>query len=151
MKQTLYIIRGLPGSGKSTLADKIVKSLGHDNAVKIEADQFFMWGNDYNFDHRFLGAAHDHCYGRTFYFLKNGYSVAVANTFTTCREVDSYTFGVQKMGLGNLVNIKIIVCNGGFKSVHGVPEETIKKMAERWEDIEGEIKFNDMIGDWSMQ
>ncbi len=35
MKQTLYIIRGLPGSGKSTLADKIVKSLGQDNAVQI--------------------------------------------------------------------------------------------------------------------
>ncbi len=77
--------------------------------------------------------------------------MAVANTFTTRMEVDRYTSGVQKMGLGELVKIEVIKCNGGFESVHGVPEETIKKMAKRWEDIEGEIKYNDMIGDWSMQ
>lgn len=144
MKPTLYIIRGLPGSGKSTLADKIVASLYQ--AVKVEADQFFVSSNGhvetYNFDRRFLGAAHDECYGRAIRYLRSGYSVVVANTFSTKREVERYINGLQRTGLSREVDVKAIVCNGRFKSLHGVPEKAIEKMRDRWEPVEGELIFN---------
>ena len=151
MKPTLYIIRGLPGSGKSTLADLIAANRladehGRGQAIKVEADQFFVSSNGhvetYNFDHRFLGAAHDECYGRVIRYLRSGYSVAVANTFSTKREVDRYINGLQRTGLSRNVDVKVIVCTGRFKSVHGVPEKAIEKMRERWETIEGELAYN---------
>lgn len=151
MKPTLYIIRGLPGSGKSTFADALVASLhstelGRYKAIKVEADQFFMssngHGETYNFDRRFLGAAHDECYARTIRYLRSGYSVAVANTFTTKREVERYTNGLQRTGLAHVVPVALIVCTGRFKSLHGVPDKAIEKMRDRWEPVEGEVIFN---------
>lgn len=146
---TLYLIRGLPGSGKSTLADKIVSEhlsdeLGRYPAIKVEADQFFVSNNGhketYNFDRRFLGAAHDEAYGKTMRYLREGKSVAVANTFSTSRELNRYLQGVERCGLK--VEIKIIKCVGQYGNVHGVPRRAIEKMLSRWEDIEGEIVFN---------
>ena len=151
MKPTLYIIRGLPGSGKSTLADfiaanRLADEHGRGQAIKVEADQFFVSSNGhaetYNFDRRFLGAAHDECYGRTIRYLRSGYSVAVANTFTTKREVDRYINGLQRTGLASDVEVRVIVCNGRYKSVHDVPAKAIEKMRERWEPIEGELIYN---------
>ena len=151
MKPTLYIIRGLPGSGKSTLADLIAANRladehGRGQAVKVEADQFFVSSNGhvetYNFDRRFLGAAHDECYGRTIRYLRSGFSVAVANTFSTKREVDRYINGLQRTGLSRDVEIRVIVCKGGYKSPHDVPVKAIEKMRERWEPIEGELAYN---------
>lgn len=150
---SLYLIRGLPGSGKSTLADKIVlehlsDELGRYPAIKVEADQFFVSSNGhtetYNFDRRFLGAAHDEAYGRTMRYLREGKSVAVANTFTTHREINRYTQGVARCGLK--VEVKIIKCEGRFNSVHNVPRRAIEKMRERWEAISGEIIFNGELG-----
>ena len=152
MKPTLYIIRGLPGSGKSTLADFVVE--GHEKnrtpcqtpAIKVEADQFFVSSNGhtetYNFDRRFLGAAHDECYGRAIRYLRSGYSVAVANTFSTKREVERYINGLQRTGLSREVGVLVIVCTGRFKSLHDVPAKAVEKMRERWEPVEGEITFN---------
>ena len=123
MKPTLYIIRGLPGSGKSTLADlisanRLADEHGRGQAIKVEADQFFVSSNGhietYNFDRRFLGAAHDECYGRTIRYLRSGHSVAVANTFTTKREVDRYINGIQRTGLASEVEVRVIVCNGRY-------------------------------------
>ena len=157
MKPTLYIIRGLPGSGKSTLADTIVAmlladELGRYQAIKVEADKFFVSSNGhaetYNFDRRFLGAAHDECYGRTFRYLRSGYSVAVANAFTTKREVERYINGLQRTGLSRDVDVKVIVCTGLFKSSHGVPSKAIDKMRERWETVEGELTFNGEYGEF---
>lgn len=151
MKPTLYIIRGLPGSGKSTLADLIAANRladehGRGQVIKVEADQFFVSSNGhvetYNFDRRFLGAAHDECYGRVIRYLRSGYSVAVANTFSTKREVDRYINGLQRTGLSRDVEVRVIVCNGNFKSVHDVPSKAIEKMRGRWERVEGEIIFN---------
>ena len=151
MKPTLYIIRGLPGSGKSTLADLIAANRladehGRGQAIKVEADQFFVSSNGhvetYNFDRRFLGAAHDECYGRAIRYLRSGYSVAVANNFTTKREVDRYINGLQRTGLASDVEVRVIVCKGRFKSPHGVPAKAIEKMRERWEPVEGELTYN---------
>lgn len=151
MKTTLYIIRGLPGSGKSTLADRIVSDLqaaesADHNAIKVEADQFFVSSNGhkemYAFDRRFLGAAHDECYGRTMRYLRAGYSVAVANTFSTRREVERYVQGLTRCGLDTHADFKVIKCVGKFRSRHNVPGRAIEKMKDRWQDFSGEVTFN---------
>lgn len=155
----MYLIRGLPGSGKSTLADNIVNTSTISNGfntgcVKVEADQFFTSSNGhteiYNFDRRFLGAAHDECYGRAMRHFREGYSVAVANTFSTQREIDRYINGLQRCGFDTAMRdyrLSIIKCVGNYKSVHNVPRKAIDKMRARWEDIDGEIIFN---GDWNV-
>ena len=143
---TLYIIRGLPGSGKTTLADNICDKINETEAkaIRVEADQFFEASNGhtilYNFDRRFLGAAHDEAYGRTMRYLREGKSVAAANTFSTQREVNRYLRGVERCGLK--VDVQIIKCEGRFSSLHGVPRRAIEKMRSRWENIEGEVTFN---------
>lgn len=139
---TLYIVRGLPGSGKSTLGMDIVSN--SVNTTLIEADQFFLASNGYkevySFDRRFLGAAHDECYGRTMRALRNGKSVVVANTFSTQREVERYLKGLKRTGLR--IEAKIIKCVGEWKSPHNVPSRAIEKMRTRWEDIEGEVVYD---------
>lgn len=147
---TLYLIRGLPGAGKTTLADSIVSQHAAnwngnvEPCIKVESDQFFVSSNGhketYNFDRRFLGAAHDEAYGKTMRYLREGKSVAVANTFSTEREVNRYLQGVERCGLK--VDIKIIKCVGRFNSPHGVPRRAVEKMRSRWEDIDGEVTFN---------
>jgi uridine kinase len=143
---TLYLIRGLPGSGKTTLADNICDKINETpaEAIKVEADQFFVSSNGhtfiYNFDRRFLGAAHDEAYGRTMRYLREGKSVAVANTFSTKREVNRYLQGVERCGLK--VDVQIVKCEGLFSNTHGVPRRAIEKMRTRWENIAGETIFN---------
>lgn len=143
MKSTLYIIRGLPGSGKSTLADLLVKNL--KDAVKVEVDAFFMSNNGYSekykFDRRFLGAAHDECYGRTMRYLRAGTTVCVSNTFTTHREINRYLSGLERTGLSSNVDVKVIKCALTFKSIHNVPQRAIEKMRDRWEDYAGELEY----------
>lgn len=148
MKPTLYIIRGLPGSGKSTLAAHIVSGYAERdlNAITVEAEQFFVSSNGhketYSFDRRFLGAAHDECYGRTMRYLRGGYSVVVANTFSTQREVDRYLTGLERTGMIKTVDVKIIKCVGKFRSPHRVPSRAIEKMKDRWQDVPNEVIFN---------
>jgi predicted kinase len=121
MNQTLILIRGLPGSGKSTFA----KSL---NLPHYEADQFFMVNGVYEFDRTNLGAAHQQCQFDTETALKNGKSVVVSNTFTTIKELRPYFDMASRYGIVPTV----ITMNGSFKNVHGVPEETLVAMKQRF-------------------
>ena len=144
MKQTLYIIRGLPGSGKSALARLIAEQTG---AYTHEAEQFFVVSNGhtekYKFDRRLLGAAHDECYGRVMRRLWQGHDAIVANTFSTQREVDRYLNGLQRCGLGKKVEVKIIKCVGALVAGRTqVPSKAIDKMRDRWEDVANETTFN---------
>lgn len=148
--QTLYIIRGLPGSGKTTLAKQIGEEMiaADKPYIHFEADQFFMSHgpkDEYTFDPRALGAAHDECYGRTIRYLLDGYSVAVANTFSTKREVNRYIKGVERLNTGYPkfnIQVKVIVCTDYFGSTHNIPESTFRKMRERWEDIKEETYYS---------
>lgn len=143
MTQQLYLIRGLPGSGKTTLAQHMLDAM-QGGGYHCEADQFFLQSNGhkevYNFDRRFLGAAHDECYGKSMRYLREGRNVIVANQFSTARELNRYIDGVKRCGLK--VEVTVIRCSGNFKSPHGVPQKVIDKMAERFEDFPGEVMFN---------
>jgi predicted kinase len=118
----LVLVRGLPGSGKSTFVDLLRVN------IKIAADDFFTDSNGaYHWNPALLGEAHKWCFDETEAFLKQGFDVAVHNTFA--RDTDLHKYIV----LGEKYNAKVTVLTvenyHGSLSIHGVPEETIEKMA----------------------
>lgn len=128
----LVLVRGMPGSGKSTLA----KSPRFAGYMKFEADMYFIdpVTRQYNFDPSKLYQAHKWCQRQTKDCLNNGISVVVSNTFTTRKEMKDYYDIAEEVG----VPIRIIKVIGNFQNVHGVPEEVLQKMRDRWQDVDGE-------------
>ena len=126
--QKLILIRGLPGSGKSTLAKKYVE-LGYDH---FEADMYFLdkEGN-YKFNPKYISAAHKWCKDSCQDFLIAGRNVVISNTFTQKWEMKPYIDLAVELN----VEIEILEAKGNFQNVHGVPDEVIKKMKARWEEI----------------
>ena len=131
----LTIIRGLPGSGKSTKADELMDW----KTFVYEADQFFMIRGEYRFNPALLGAAHDWCYGNTVSTLHEGSNVIVSNTFTRLWELEKY------LAIPTLlpdVTVNVIEMKTQYGSIHGVPEEKLKQMKDRWQDIPQEMIDN---------
>jgi predicted kinase len=141
--QTLTLIRGLPGSGKSTLAYSLAAAerAGEDGDTErlvqiFEADDFFInTAGDYEFNPRLLSYAHAQCLSRAAFALKEGVRhVIVANTFTTWREVEPYHDLATAIG-EDRVRVQTFVCRGKWENNHNVPEKTIERMRERWEEF----------------
>jgi predicted kinase len=133
--KTLYIIRGVPGSGKSTFAKELV---GADFLV-CEADKYFVdrEGN-YKFDGSKLKEAHEWCRDRVETFMEDSLlndqfyrRIAVSNTFTREWEMQAYIDLAEKYGYR--VFSLIVENRHGSSNVHGVPDEVIEKMKERFE------------------
>lgn len=128
----LTIIRGLPGSGKSTLAKELV--FGKANSVFFEADQFFMKDGVYAWDPKFIAHAHTWCQNQVEESLFYKMDVIVSNTFTTTKEIRPYLEINRDL---QLPRPNVILCQNKYKSVHGVPDEVLTKMAARFQfDIE---------------
>lgn len=127
----LILIRGLCGSGKSTLA----KTTFFDH-INIEADMYFVdpVTNIYNFDATLLYRAHTWCQNQTRSALESGKSVVVSNTFTTMKEMKDYIKMAEELN----VPIRAVKVIGNFQNVHGVPEEVLNRMRDRWQDYPGE-------------
>ena len=66
--------------------------------------------------------------------MVHGVEIAVSNTFTQRKEFQKY------IDLANAYNydVEVIRCTGDYGNTHSVPEETLKKMKDRFEDFEGE-------------
>lgn len=127
--QQFILIRGLPGSGKSTVAEEIKKLL---NCRHFEADMFFIEDDGkYVFNWQKLSEAHRWCLASTKKALEAGESVIVSNTSIRIQEFQKY------LDLSKAFNCEIIVieCFGKFQNIHGVPENTLKKMRENWEEF----------------
>jgi len=126
----LIIIRGLPGAGKSTLA----KSLG---GINIEADQYFMVDGEYKFDSSKIKLAHNYCQSQTQAWMgSNGEQVnvdriVVSNTFTQEWEMDYYYKLAEKYGY-RVYSLVVENRHGGVNE-HGVPEEKLEQMRNRFE------------------
>ena len=121
----LYLLRGLPGSGKSTLArDLCAAGLAHKH---YEADDYFIRPNGaYVWTPKELPAAHEACRLKTMTALKAGFNVVVANTFVQLWTLQPY--------LNMNVPTRVITCEGSFPNVHGVTNEAIEEMRNKWEN-----------------
>lgn len=132
-KTTLYILRGLPGSGKSTWARS-----RHVFTPMLEADMYFVSAKgDYEFDPEKLHAAHRWCQNTARIMLNNGISVVVSNTFTKLDELRPYLDSAQDCG----AQVEITELKQNFGSIHGVPEEAMKRMAARWQSSAEVMEF----------
>ena len=126
--KTLIILRGIPGSGKSTVAEML--SEGGKYPV-CTADDFFMVDGEYKFDASKLYIAHCKCKDKVGYAMAEGYEkIFVANTNTTEKEMNPYfdlakEFGYQAISL-------IVENRHGNTNVHGVPDEALEKMRNRF-------------------
>ncbi|OOG58194.1 hypothetical protein B0E49_04460 [Polaromonas sp. C04] len=117
------MIRGLPGSGKSTMA-RVLAMIGFKH---FEADMFFEREGDYKYDASRIRDAHGWCQRMTREALAKGERVVVSNTFTQLRELDPY--------LPMAGNVRIVEAQGKWQNRHGVPDEALERMAQRWEPL----------------
>ena len=138
----LFLLRGLPGAGKSTLA----KSLG---GMHIEADNYFMDGDEYKFDASKLKEAHAWCQNVVKVWILNSVpKITVSNTFTQEWEMQPYYDLAEKYGYR--VYSLIVENRHGGVNEHGVPEEKLVQMKNRFEvqllPVK-EIKLEDVFND----
>jgi predicted kinase len=125
MNKQLFLLRGLPGSGKSTLAESI-------DGLHFEADQFFIDNGEYRFDSAKLRDAHNWCRHSVMDVMKEGHpKVIVSNTFTQEWEMEPYYLLAEE--LGYQVFSIIVENRHGGKNLHGVPQESLDKMKNRFE------------------
>ena len=136
MEKTLYIVRGIPGSGKSTFAKKLV---GHDFLVCV-ADKYFIdkETDEYKFDVSKIKDAHKFCQDTVETYMKDSLlndhfytEIAVSNTFTQEWEMEVYFKLAEQYGY--TVFTVIVENRHGGKNAHGVPEDKIEQMKNRFE------------------
>ena len=132
----LILIRGVPGAGKSTHAKKL-----------FDEDEIFVWtetddywirpDKHYDFNVKRIKEAHAWCLHNTRGWMERSkhHNIGVANTFTQLWEMQKYIDLAEELGY----DLEVHKLDGGFENTHGVPEDTLKKMADRFEDYEGEI------------
>lgn len=124
LDKILYIIRGVSGSGKTTFAS----TLGCEVA---SADDFFMVDGEYRFDPKKLPKAHEYCRVLVCGWMVDGESViAVANTFTQDWEMEPYY--IMAKDFGYTVFSIIVENRHGGKNEHGVPEQAVQGMRDRF-------------------
>ena len=133
MEKNLYIVRGVPGSGKSTIAKSIAKSW-----QIFEADKYFMKNGNYEFDFNGLKDAHNFCkrqvHKAMYPSLVNSLfyrNIVVSNTFTQEWEMKFYQIIAKKYGYK--VYTIIVENRHGGKNEHGVPEEKVQVMKDRFQ------------------
>jgi len=123
----LILLRGVPGSGKSTLA----KIIGGEH---YETDMYFQRGlkDVYQFDASKLKQAHEGCRDLVIMaMLRQEPKIVVSNTFTQKWEMDAYyELGKQ---YGYQVHSLIVENRHGGVNEHGVPEDKLQAMKDRFE------------------
>ncbi len=124
----IYIIRGIPGSGKTTLAKSMIKyGMAQHH---YEADQFMVDDDgDYLFDPFKLKYCHEKCQDSTRKALMSGCDVVVSNTFTKKWEMIAYLDMAKKYD----ASVTVIVAQGNFNNVLGVPASKVDEMRNRFE------------------
>lgn len=126
MEKNLVIVRGIPGCGKTTFA----KLLGR--AICTADDWHTDREGNYNWKPENVAKAHEWCKRKCKRFMKAGIStVIVANTSTQEKEFVPYIMMAKNYGYK--IHTVIVENRHGGVNEHGVPDETIKKMTDRFE------------------
>lgn len=143
----LILMRGVSGSGKSTLAKRIQEEQG---GKIFSTDEYFVQGDDYNFDSKQLSKAHDWNFHRVSNAMDENISpIIVDNTNTKFWEMKRYVALAQEKGyqveFSEVDNTQ--EGNKGVKTddgkwnidflrgrnIHGVDESILKKQIDRFD------------------
>lgn len=124
----LILVRGISGSGKNTFAEL----MSNNNAPVFSADDYFMKDGKYKFDGSKIKFAHEYCHNMTETAMRTHEpKIFVANTFTREWEMKKYYELAKKYGYRVF---SIVVENRhGSKNLHGVPEQKVQQMRDRFE------------------
>jgi predicted kinase len=134
-KPIIFLVRGLPGSGKSTFANHI-----WNNYAICEADQYFIdkETSEYKFDATKLREAHEWCRNQVETRMIDHQSnpqyypeIVVSNTFTQEWEMQAYFDLAEKYGYR--VTTLIVENRHGNSNIHGVPDDKLEIMRNRFE------------------
>ncbi len=120
----LFLLRGLPGAGKTTLAKSIA-------GMHIEADKYFMDGDEYKFDASKLKEAHAWCQNAVRVWMGSQGRIIVSNTFTQAWEMQPYYDLAEEYGYR--VYSLIVENRHDGKNQHGVPVEKLIEMKKRFQ------------------
>ena len=135
MIRVLILLRGVPGAGKSTFANHM-----WSNGVIFEADKFFIdEDGNYKFDGAKLKSAHEWCRAQVQAAMEQNHltagqhypEIVVSNTFTQEWEMEAY-FELAKQFQYEVVSLIVENRHGG-KNVHGVPDEKVQQMRDRFQ------------------
>jgi predicted kinase len=129
----LILLRGLPGSGKSTLAKIILQLPSNVEPEVLSADDFFINSDgEYVFDVTKLKEAHNYCQFRCSERMRQQKSrIVVANTFTQEWEMEEYFKMAERYNYR--VHTVIVENRHDSENVHGVPEDKLQQMKERFQ------------------
>ncbi|XP_051535557.1 NEDD4-binding protein 2-like 2 [Myxocyprinus asiaticus] len=133
----LILLRGVPGSGKSTLARELLST--GPNGMILSTDDYFFQENRYVFDPTLLGDAHDWNQKRAERAMLEGRSpIIIDNTNVKAWEMKPYV----EMASEHRYRVDFLEPDTHWKydpaqlekrNKHGVPQETIAKMLDRFE------------------
>jgi predicted kinase len=129
----LILVRGLPGSGKSTFANVILQQPNNNPQEVLSADDFFVNNEGvYVFDSSKIKEAHNYCQFRCSERMRQGIArIVVANTFTQEWEMDEYFKMAERYNYR--VHTVIMENRHGNENVHGVPDDKLQQMKNRFE------------------
>lgn len=129
----LILLRGLPGSGKTTLAHIILQHPAGLEQEVLSADDFFENNEgEYNFDSTKIKEAHNYCQFRCSERMRQEKSrIVVANTFTQEWEMEEYFKMAERYNYR--VHTIVVENRHGNQNVHGVPEDKLQQMKERFQ------------------
>lgn len=131
----LVILQGVSGAGKSTKAKELQRLY---DAVICSTDDYFAENGKYNFRADKLHEFHKKNQERAFELMLRGRHVIIDNTNLKNWEIRPYVVVAKELG----IEIRIIRCDGGFKGIHGVPEDKVNSMRQSMETLDPEIALN---------
>ena len=105
----------------------MAKELAREGYAHFEADMYFEQGGEYLYDASRIRDAHTWCQRMTREALASGRNAVVSNTFTQLREMAPYQTMSGK--------VRVIEATGRWQDTHGVPDEMLERMAQRWEPL----------------
>lgn len=132
MSQVFIMLRGMPGSGKSTFGAFLAKTI--PDCLQFETDMYLMKNGEYVFDQSKLSACRKQCEIDVANALFAGKSVVLTNVSASEGAIKAYTDILASVNHYNrqggkpevVFTCSIVENRHGNKSIHAVPEESMK-------------------------